>query len=94
MRHDSVDGQKTTIVTYASHGRRIWYGVVAGSALPRPSAARTTVRHGVAYRTLTVDGHPAVTWERLGHTCVLIGTASPAQLLNVAGWRGGGALRY
>jgi anti-sigma factor RsiW len=94
LRHDKVGGRDVTIVTYEKNGRRIWYAIVAGSALPRPSAARTTVHRGVGYRTLTVDGHPTVTWERLGHTCVLIGTASSDHLLNLAGWRGGGTLRY
>jgi hypothetical protein len=94
LRHDSLDGRKTEVVTYASHGRQIWYAVVAGSALPRPSAARTAVRRGVTYETLRVDRRPAVTWQRLGHTCVLIGAASREELLNLASWRGGGTLRY
>jgi anti-sigma factor RsiW len=94
LRHDSLDGRNTAIVTYASHGRRIWYGVVAGSALPRPSEAQTTVRRGVSYETLRVDGQATVTWQRLGHTCVLIGAASPRKLLTLASWRGRGTLRY
>jgi hypothetical protein len=94
LRHDALDGRNTTIVTYASHGRRIWYAVVAGSALPRPSGAPTTVRRRVGYQTLRVDGQATVTWRRLGHTCVLIGAASPRKLLTLASWRAGGTLRY
>jgi hypothetical protein len=41
-----------------------------------------------------VNGRPTVTWRRLGHTCVLTGTASSAELLALASWRGGGTLRY
>jgi anti-sigma factor RsiW len=94
LRHDSLNGRNTKVVTYASRGQQIWYAVVGGSALPKPSGARTTVRRGVTYQTLRVDGRPAVTWRRLGHTCVLIGTASPRKLVTLASWRGGGTLRY
>jgi hypothetical protein len=35
-----------------------------------------------------------VTWQRVGHTCVLTGAASRAELLALASWHGGGTLRY
>ena len=35
-----------------------------------------------------------MTWERVGHTCVLIGTAPEGELLALASWAGEGALRY
>jgi len=94
LRQDRLDGRKATVVTYGSGKRRVWYAVVSGSALPRPSGGQTTVRDGVGYQTLRLDGRPAVTWKRLGHTCVLIGAASRKELLNLASWRGGGSLRY
>jgi hypothetical protein len=48
----------------------------------------------VPYQTLSVNGKPAVTWERLGHTCVLVGGSSSSELVKLASWRDGGALRY
>jgi anti-sigma factor RsiW len=94
LRNDRLDGRKATVVTYGSGKRRVWYAVVSGSALPKPSEGRTTSRGGVGYQTLRLNGRPAVTWTRLGHTCVLIGGASRKELLNLASWRGGGSLRY
>jgi hypothetical protein len=52
------------------------------------------VREGVPFRTLRVDGRLAVTWRRNGHTCVLIGGAPGAELLDLASWRGDGTLLY
>jgi anti-sigma factor RsiW len=93
VRHDEVDGRDATVVYYEKGGKRIGYVIMAGSALPSPSGGHAVERRGVQYETLSVDGHPAVTWERLGHTCVLTG-ASPSELVTLASWRGGGALRY
>ena len=64
------------------------YAIVAGPALPRPSNATTTALGGVQFQTLSLQGRPAVTWRRLGHTCVLIGSASRAELLSLASWSG------
>jgi anti-sigma factor RsiW len=94
LRNDRLDGRKATVVAYGSGKRRVRYAVVSGSALPKPSGGQTTVRGGVGYQTLRLNGRPAVTWTRLGHTCVLIGGASRKELLNLASWRGGGSLRY
>jgi anti-sigma factor RsiW len=94
VRHDSVDGRDATAVFYAKGDRRIAYVIVAGSGLPRPSDAPGTVRGGVQFQTLTVNGRPAVTWQRVGHTCVLTGDNSRAELLTLASWRGAGTLSY
>jgi anti-sigma factor RsiW len=94
VRHGSVDGRDATVVYYAKAGRRIAYAIVAGSGLPQPSGGRKTLQRGVEYQALRVNGRPTVTWRRLGHTCVLTGTASSAELLALASWRGGGTLRY
>ncbi|MGH2979003.1 MAG: hypothetical protein ACRDLQ_05125, partial [Solirubrobacterales bacterium] len=94
VREDTVDGRDATVVYYRKAERRIAYVIVSGSSLPSPSDADKTVRRGVEYRTLHAEEQPAVSWERLGHTCVLTGTASTAELLTLASWRGGGALRY
>jgi anti-sigma factor RsiW len=86
VRRGRVDGRNAIVVFYGKEGRRIAYVIVAGSGLPRPSGAQVTIRRGVEYRTLRLDGRPAVTWRRDGHTCVLIGQAPRAELLKLAGW--------
>jgi hypothetical protein len=93
IRHDHLDGRNTTTVYYAKNGHRIAYVIVGGDGLPRPAGPATT-RRGVQFQALRVDGKLAVTWQRLGHTCVLTGAASRAELLRLASWRGGGSLRY
>jgi hypothetical protein len=94
MRRDQVNGRAATVVYYEKGGKRIGYVILAGSALPVPPGAQSFERHGVRYHALAVDGRPTVTWERLGHTCVLTGAASRSELLALAAWRGGGTLRY
>jgi hypothetical protein len=94
IRHGRVDGRDATVVYYRKDGRRIGYVIVAGSGLPTPSGAEPTTRRGVEYNALREEGNPAVTWERVGHTCVLTGAASDAELFTLASWRGGGALDY
>jgi anti-sigma factor RsiW len=94
VRHDTVDGRDATVVYYRMGERRVAYVIVSGSGLPLPSDAGGTVRRGVEYQTLLADGQPAVTWRRVGHTCVLTGSASRDELLNLASWQGGGALDY
>jgi anti-sigma factor RsiW len=94
VRRDEVNGRAATVVYYEKGGKRIGYVILAGSALPSPSGAQSVERRGVRIKTLEVNGHPTVTWQRLGHTCVLTGTTSRSQLLTLASWRGGGTLRY
>jgi anti-sigma factor RsiW len=89
-----VNGRAATAVYYEKGGKRISYVILAGSALPSPSGAKTVERRGVPFKALEVNGHPTVTWQRLGHTCVLTGATSRSQLMKLAGWRGGGTLRY
>lgn len=93
VRQEEVDGRDAKVVYYERGGERIGYVITSGSALPQPSGAKTVERHGVPYRKLSVDGKPAVTWERLGQTCVITG-ASPAEMVKLASWRGGGTLAY
>jgi anti-sigma factor RsiW len=94
QRDDKVDGRDATVVYYRKGEREIGYVIVSGPGLPNPSDGSATVRRGVEYETLSFQGGPAVTWERVNHTCVLTGTASNAELLTLASWRGGGALNY
>ena len=94
VRHDKVDGRDATVVYYRKGEREIAYVIVSGAGLPKPSSVSESVRRGVEYGSFSSEGHPAVTWERVGHTCVLTGAASDAELLTLASWRGGGALNY
>jgi hypothetical protein len=94
VRRDTLDGRNATVVFYSKGRRRIAYAIVAGSGLPRPSEAQGTTRGGVLFQTLQVDDGLVVTWRRAGHTCVLIGAASRAELLALANWRGDGTLSY
>jgi anti-sigma factor RsiW len=87
VRRGRVDGRTATVVFYGKGGRRIAYVIVAGSGLPRPSGGTGTTRSGVEYQMLPLNGRLAITWRRGGHTCVLIGDATRAELLKLASWR-------
>jgi len=86
LLYGKIDGRDAIAVFYRKDGKRIAYVIVAGSELAEPSGAQSTTRRGVGYRTLQVNGRPAVTWRRDGHTCVLIGQAPPAELVRLASW--------
>ena len=86
MRHGQVDGRDAIVVVYGKGQRRIGYVIVAGAGLSRPEDAESTVIRGVEYRTLRLNDMLAVTWRRGGHTCVLIGQATRAELLALASW--------
>jgi anti-sigma factor RsiW len=85
-RQGRVDGRDATVVVYRKDGRRLGYVIVAGAGLARPSAAEAIVIRRVEYQALRVDGRPAVTWRRGGHTCVLLGQATRRELLRLASW--------
>jgi anti-sigma factor RsiW len=86
VRRGRIDGRNATVVFYGKGARRIAYVIVAGSGLPRPSGAETEARRGVRYQTLRLDDKLSVTWRRGGHTCVLLGDATRAELLRLASW--------
>jgi hypothetical protein len=94
-RHDRAAGRRATTVFYAKDERRIAYTIVSGESLDAPSGATSTTRGGVEYRTLEIGGRTVVTWKRSGHTCVLSGSsAGSAELIDLADWRGTGAIRF
>jgi len=86
VRHASLNGRPATAVYYGKDGRRIAYVIVSGPGLARPPSTASATIGGVQYQTLRLNGVPAVTWRRDGHTCVLTGAASPAELLILASW--------
>jgi anti-sigma factor RsiW len=86
VRRGRIDGREATVVFYERAGRRLGYAIVSGAGLPRPSGAQVKYIRRVDYRALRSNGLLAVTWRRGGHTCVLIGQASRAELLKLASW--------
>jgi anti-sigma factor RsiW len=84
-RRAHVDGRSATVVYYRKGERMLGYVIVAGGGLPRPETKATVIR-SEPYQTVLLAGRRAVTWRRGGHTCVLIGPASRAELLRVASW--------
>lgn len=95
-RTDTVEGRRVTTVTYANWGRRIGYSIVAGAALDVPDGARARDVDGVTVHVLPLDGMPAVTWRRKGHTCVMVGQPGmdPGILAELAAWKGKGAVDF
>jgi hypothetical protein len=96
-RTDEIDGRDTRTVFYEKDGKRIAYTVVEGKPLDKPGDAEKAVREGTELRSLTSDGRTVVTWERNGQTCVLSakeGEVSRDELLELAGWKGMGAVDF
>jgi hypothetical protein len=81
-----VDGRDAIVVYYGKGGRRLAYVIVSGDGLPSPSGGQTTAVGGIPYQTLRLGDKLAVTWRRGGHTCVLLGDATRAELVTLASW--------
>jgi hypothetical protein len=86
VRRGHVGGRTATVVFYNKGAREIAYVIVSGSVLRRPSGGQTSAMGGVEYQTLRLSNHLAVTWQRGGHTCILLGQASRAELVGLASW--------
>jgi hypothetical protein len=94
-RTDEIGGRETRTVFYEKGGRRIAYTVVAGEALEQPGDAAQATREGTPLRSLRSDGRDVVTWRRSGQTCVLSAEDVPrAELLELAAWKGMGAVAF
>jgi len=97
-RTDEIDGRDTRTVFYEKDGKRIAYTVVDGDALSKPDDAEKATREGTELRSLTTsDDRTVVTWERNGQTCVLSvvkGDVSRDELLELAAWKGMGAVPF
>ena len=92
-RTDTLDGRRMTTVFYAKGARRIAYTIVGGAALDEPGGSDRVVE-GTPVRLVRAGQRALVTWLRRGHTCVLSGTADPATLRKLAGWKGKGAVAF
>jgi len=89
-RSDEIGGRAATTVFYEKEGRRLAYTIVGGEALEVPDGTTVTVK-GVGFTAID----QGVTWRRDGHTCVLTGAGVPPdRVLDLAGWRGAGALTF
>jgi hypothetical protein len=94
-RVDEIDGRQAVTVFYEKEGREVAYTIVSGDALGAPEPSAAAQREGTTLRYLKLDGRTIVTWERGGRTCILSGTDVPATtLLNLAGWKGLGAVPF
>ena len=94
-RVDEIDGRRAVTVFYEKEGREIAYTIVSGDALSVPEPSAAARREGTPLRYVKLDGRTIVTWERSGRTCILSGSEVPATtLLNLAGWKGLGAVPF
>jgi hypothetical protein len=94
-RARTIDGRRTATVFYGHHGHRIAYTVVSGDALEPPAGADQVRVGGVEMHRFRDGDRDAVMFERNGRTCVLAGQViTPATLVKLASWRGGGAISF
>ena len=92
-RDDEVDGRDVTTVFYARGGERVSYSIVAGDALAEPDG-EDIESEGTRLRRIGAGN--AVTWRRLGHTCVMDGSSavSVAAVAELAGWKAKGEVAF
>jgi hypothetical protein len=94
-RTDEIGGRETKTVFYRREGRRIAYTIVEGEQLAWPPGSDKTEREGTKLRTFKDGDRTVVTWRRQGRTCVLSATNVPEdQLLELAAWKGQGAVEF
>ena len=80
---------------YEREGERIAYTIIAGDPLDEPGDAEPSTRDGVTLLQFDDGGRTVVTWQRLGHTCVLSGSGVDAEtLLELAAWKGLGSVAF
>jgi hypothetical protein len=95
VRTDEIDGRNATTVFYEKEGKRIGYTILSGDPLDLPDGASTTTREGTPIAYVTENGRTILTWERGDKTCVLSGSGVELdKLLNLAAWKGKGAVEF
>jgi anti-sigma factor RsiW len=92
-RDAEIDGRDVTTVFYERGGERVTYSIVAGDALAEPDGEDVEAE---GTRLRRVGAGNAVTWRRLGHTCVMDGSAavSLAAVAELAGWKAKGEVAF
>jgi hypothetical protein len=94
-RVDEIDGRRAVTVFYEKDGSEIAYTIVSGDPLPVPEPSAAARREGTPLHYVSRDGRTIVTWERSGLTCILSGDGVAAtKLLDLAGWKGLGAVPF
>jgi hypothetical protein len=95
QRTDEIDGRDATTVFYERDGKRIGYTILSGEGIKAPDGARKTDVDGVVFSSFSDGGQEIVTWWRDGRTCVMSGEGvSPAELVELASWKGQGAVPF
>jgi anti-sigma factor RsiW len=89
-REDEIDGRRVTTVFYERGGERVSYSIVAGEPLAEPDGDDVAAE-GTRLRRIG-DG-AAVTWRRLGHTCVMEGP-DLRTVAELAGWKAKGEVPF
>ena len=92
-RDDEIDGRDVTTVFYERGGERVSYSIVAGDALAEPDGEDVEAE---GTRLRRIGAGNAVTWRRLGHTCVMDGSSavSLAAVAELAGWKAKGDVAF
>jgi anti-sigma factor RsiW len=92
-RDDEIDGRDVTTVFYERGGERVSYSIVAGDALAEPDGEDIEAE---GTRLRRIGASNAVTWRRLGHTCVMDGSSavSVATVAELAGWKAKGEVAF
>jgi anti-sigma factor RsiW len=92
-RDDEIDGRDVTTVFYERDGERVSYSIVAGDALAEPDGEDVEAE---GTRLRRIGAGNAVTWRRLGHTCVMDGSSavSLAAVAELAGWKAKGDVAF
>jgi hypothetical protein len=93
IRKSEIDGRGVTTVFYDRGGERVRYSIVAGDPLAEPDGDDIEAE---GTRLRRIDAGNAVTWRRLGHTCVMDGTpgVSLAAVAELAGWKAKGEVAF
>lgn len=93
-RSDEIGGRRAETVFYEKDDRRLAYTIISGDGLPVTGDAAAS-REGVDFRVIDDGSSISVVWERRGRTCVLTGSDTPVpKLLDLAAWRGAGAVGF
>jgi hypothetical protein len=94
-RTDSLDDRLAVTVFYEKSGEQIAYTIVSGDPLNVPDDAARVTREGTDVHVAEIDGHPVVTWERGGRTCILTGSGvDPDTMVELAAWHGMGSIPF
>jgi hypothetical protein len=94
-RSDELEGRDAKTVFYESGGKRIGYTIISGKAIDPPEGAAEHELNGVALSSIEDGPKRVVTWLRDGRTCVLSADdVSTAELLELASWKGEGAIPF